>query len=366
MTEGTDRPAGERRRRREAERAAARAAEQTGGDRPLTRRELRWQQAEEAARLEAIATGELPLGQHHERPVPPPMTTSEWAPSAGSAPSTSAAATPQPASAPSAPSASASGTTAVSAPSPVSAPSAASAASSGARPGSEQPRIPSRRSLRERAPQPDTAERPQERTATGRRPVVRTPSTAQGIRALDATGQLTGIQPVVRPDAPGSQPTAAAADAEPATGPAVWSERATFSLNLDGPARAARAALPEPDTAESAEETEDDVLLRPRWVAIDAVSGASPDAAAGPAPSRRSLRAGDPAPEPDAQPAPATRAPQEHNPAVTIIKVAVLVLVAAIIGALIWLLATDAFAGSTDALTTTIATTTQPEESSAS
>ncbi|WP_454085915.1 hypothetical protein [Georgenia sp. Marseille-Q6866] len=364
MTEGTDRPAGERRRRREAERAAARAAEQTGADRPLTRRELRWQQAEEAARLEAIATGELPLGQHHERPVPPPMTTPDSAPSAASAPSTSAAPTPQPGSAPSAPSAPASGTTAVSAPSSGSAPSAASAASSSARTGSEQPRIPSRRSLRERAPQPETAERPQERTATGRRPVVRTPSTAQGIRALDATGQLTGIQPVVRPDAP-SQPTTAEADAEPATGPAVWSERATFSLDLDGPARAARAALPEPDTAESADEAEDDVPLRPRWVAIDAVSGASPDAAAGTAPSRRSLRAGDPAPEPDSQPAPATRAPQEHNPAVTVIKVAVLVLVAAIIGALIWLLATDAFAGSTDALTTTI-TTTQPEESSAS
>src|SRR5690606_41877946 len=125
MTEGTDRPAGERRRRREAERAAARAAEQTGANRPLTRRELRWQQAEEAARLEAIATGELPLGQQHERPVPPPMTTPESAPSAGSAPSTSAAPTPEPGSAPSAPSASARGTTAVSAPPPAGAPSAA-------------------------------------------------------------------------------------------------------------------------------------------------------------------------------------------------------------------------------------------------
>ncbi|WP_193311512.1 hypothetical protein [Georgenia satyanarayanai] len=352
MSEGTDRPAGERRRRREAERAAARAAEQAGATRPLTRRELRWQQAEEAARLEAIATGELPLGQHHERPVPPPMTTPGSAPSAASAPSTSAAPTPEPEPAPSAPSAPASVPTA-------SAPTAASAPSSDeTRPG--PPRVPSRRSLREREPGPAAAERPQERTATGRRPVVRTPSTAQGIRALDATGQLTGIQPVVRPDAPGSRTSAAPAEPE-AEEPAVWSERATFSLDLDGPARAARAALPEPSTGESAEDIEDDdAPLRPRWVAIDAVSGASPDAAAGPAPSRRSLRAGDPASE-AAEPA-----PDEHNPAVTVIKVAVLVLVAAIIGALIWLLATDAFAGSTGALPTTPITTTHPEESSAS
>ncbi len=358
MSEGTDRPAGERRRRREAERAAARAAEQAGAKRPRTLRELRWQQAEEAARLEAIATGELPLGQHQERPVPPPMTSPESAPSAASAPSTSAARTPERGSAPSAPSAPASAPSA-----PASAPTAVSAPSS-----DEAPRIPSRRSLRERDPGPAAAERPQERTATGRRPVVRTPSTAQGIRALDATGQLTGVQPVVRPDAPGPQPPVAATEPEAAAMPAVWSERATFSLDLDGPARAARAALPEPATAESAEDLEDDdVPLRPRWVAIDAVSGASPDAAAAAAPSRRSLRAGEPAhePEPEPEPAPEQDA-EERNLAVTVVKVAVLVLVAAILGALIWLLATDAFAGTADALSTTTITTTHPEESSAS
>lgn len=366
MTEGTDRPAGERRRRREAERAAARAAEQAGATRPLTRRELRWQQAEEAARLEAIATGELPLGQHHERPVPPPMPSPESAPSAASAPSTSAAPTPEPTPAPSTSATPEPGSVASAPSAPASAPTVVSAPSSG-----EERRVPSRRSLRERNPEP-TTERPQERTATGRRPVVRTPSTAQGIRALDATGQLTGIQPVVRPDAPGRQPGAAPVEPEPVTQPEpesgtpppVWSERATFSL--DGPALAARAALPEPATGESAEEAEDDAPpLRPRWVSIDAVSGASPDAAAGTAPSRRSLRSGDQAPEPAA--GPAEPASEERNPAVTAVKVAVLVLVAAILGALIWLLATDAFAGSTGAVpTTTTITTTQPEESSAS
>ncbi|PYF99142.1 Meckel syndrome type 1 protein [Georgenia satyanarayanai] len=366
MSEGTDRPTGERRRRREAERAAARAAEQAGATRPLTRRELRWQQAEEAARLEAIATGELPLGQHHERPVPPPMTTPGSAPSAPSAPSTSAAPTPERGSAPSAPSAPASAPTPASA--PASAPTPASAPPSEA--PSAPPRIPSRRSLRERDPGPASAEQPQERTATGRRPVVRTPSTARGVRALDSTGQLTGIQPVVRPDAPDApeaQPTAAPVEPEASPGPAVWSERATFSLDLDGPARAARAALPEPATGQSAEEPEDDDLpLRPRWVAIDAVSGASPDAA----PSRRSLRAEDPAPEPepeaDVAPAPAPQTAEEPNPAVAAVKIAVLVLVAAILGALIWLLATGAFAGSPTALPTTTITTTHPEETSAS
>ena len=60
MGEGTQSPVGERRRRREAARAAERAAEQAG--QPLTRRELRRREAEEAARLEAIATGELDVG----------------------------------------------------------------------------------------------------------------------------------------------------------------------------------------------------------------------------------------------------------------------------------------------------------------
>ncbi|WP_413450439.1 hypothetical protein AA0Y32_07195 [Georgenia phoenicis] len=392
MTEGTDRPAGERRRRREAERAAALAAEQASAARPLTRRELRRLQEEEAARLEAAATGELPLGQPSTTAEPaatpprpdPAATTPEPAPRpeptpepevrpdptpqpAATAPrpdpgpsSRSAAVTaPTPVSAPSAPSAPAT------APTPVSAPSAASASSSAheerttspaapsASPRPEAPRIPSRRSLRERDPQPLPEERPQERTATGRRPVVRTPSVAQGIRALDSTGQLTGIQPVVRPDAPSQQPATPAGDAT--TAPAVWSERSTFPL--DAPARAAREALPAPETADSPEEPEEAAPLRPRWVAIDTVSGASPESAASVPASRRALRAED-----------TEKAPvDERNPAVAAIKAAVLVVVALILGALIWLLATEAFDGSAAAapLPTTI-TTTHLEESSAS
>src|SRR5690606_40395499 len=100
-------------------------------------------------------------------------------------------------------------------------------------------RLPSRRSLRERAATASTRpETPQERTATGRRPVVRAPRTAQGVRSLDSTGRLTGVQPVVRPDAPrgaGGQDSGAAGaqGSGPGAGPAPWHTHETFSVDLD-------------------------------------------------------------------------------------------------------------------------------------
>src|SRR5690625_2952569 len=356
MSGEADRPIGERRRRREAERAAAQEAEAAGVVRPLTRRELRRLQAEEEARLEAIATGELPLGDFQERDLPsvpaatePPTTTT--GPSAAS-----------PATAGSAPS-SASGASGTSPVTAGSAPSAETGAT----------RLPSRRALRERAREVPTGpeERPQERTATGRRPVIRTPSTAQGVRSLDSTGQLTGIQPVVRPDSP-AQP-APAPDAERS-----WTESATFSVDL--PADIARQALPpaeraphepppheptpEPRSADDADhddEGEDMFPLRPQWVAISRISGASPDEAKSPLPTRRSLRAA--VPEPEREPEPE---PRRGNPAVTLIKIAILVIVAAVIGALIWLLATEAFTDDTTGAAATAAVTiTHHEESSA-
>ena len=407
MGEGTDRPMGERRRRREAERAAA----SSGAPQPLTRRELRRREAEEAARLEAIATGELPMDELAERmrattapsgSVPSASTgraetsagTARSAASAGSAPSTGpvpttgsalpAASPPRPpapstaGSAPSAASAPAPGAPATvgSAPSAASAghaavtagsaPSASSAATAGSVPAATGSRLPSRRSLRERAQDADQAppERPQERTATGRRPVVRTPSTAQGVRALDSTGRLTGIQPVVRPDAPGRPEPASV------TPPTEWGEHDTFSLELDGPARAARAALPAeraPDTADEPPEEDEELPLRPQWVAIDHISGASPEDAKSDLPSRRNLRRTTDEETPAAAPA------RRDNPAVTAVKVAVLVLVALVIGALIWLLATEAFsdgdgdAGASGPAATapTFITTPHPEETRA-
>ncbi|WP_344382936.1 hypothetical protein, partial [Georgenia ruanii] len=58
---------GERRRRREAERAAAAQAEREG--RPLSRKEIRRRQLEEEARREAIATGELQLLDEQGNPL---------------------------------------------------------------------------------------------------------------------------------------------------------------------------------------------------------------------------------------------------------------------------------------------------------
>ncbi|HLS72674.1 MAG TPA: hypothetical protein VK046_02815, partial [Actinomycetaceae bacterium] len=212
MGEGTQRPVGERRRRREAARAAERAAEQSG--QPLTRRELRRREAEEAARLEAIATGELDVGavQRDAARSSAEETPPDGAPAVARAEPTGHPVSPSATSASAASASPASGSAATSA-------SATSAAAAATRP-------PSRRSLRERAEAASrSTEAPQERTATGRRPVVRTPSTAQGIRVIDATGQLTGIQPVARPDAP----SAAGSD--------------YFSIELDGPAQTARAAI---------------------------------------------------------------------------------------------------------------------------
>lgn len=387
MGEGTDRPVGERRRRREAERAAARAAESSGATRPLTRRELRWQEAEEAARLDAIATGELPLGHLWETEGAPAESAgpaSSTLPGSASSASSAAPAPPSGGSAPSATSASAAAATPSASSTeaaPTGAPAAAPAASSGApttvpssasavSAGEARDRLPTRRSLRERAQDAASApvEGPQERTATGRRPVVRTPSTARGVRSLDATGELSGILPVVRPDAPDQ----VQAVAEPDDAVTV-AEHDTFSVDLDGPSRAARAALPAADPAAPVDddgEDEDFFPLRPQWVAISGITGATPEEAKVELPSRRSLRSRltDPDPDPDVEPAATESEPQRENPAVRLVKVVVLVLVAAVIGALIWMVGNEAFeddapAESFPALALTITHT--PEETSA-
>ncbi|TNC18530.1 hypothetical protein FHE66_06290 [Georgenia sp. 311] len=188
------------------------------------------------------------------------------------------------------------------------------------------------------------------------------------MRALDSTGRLTGIQPVVRPDTPpGGQELP-----PPLTD---WSQ--SFTIELDVPARTARDAMaiePAPRTpaeeqtphvederpaaAETADHVDEDDVeypLRPKWVAIDHISASSADEDAPSEPLRRTRRE-----RPD-EPAPA---PRRDNPAVTVVKIAVLALVALVIGVLIWLLATEAFAEGTTpaqaATTTTITTPTTP------
>lgn len=358
---------GERRRRREAERAAALAAERAGVAAPLTRRELRRRQLEEEARLEAIATGELQLG---------PAGTYEARQAARAATTPAGGAT-----------------TNVDTPPPGSSPPAAAG-------------VPSRRSVRQRLTAPP--ERPsdgpaaRDATATGRRPVVRTPTSATGIRRLDATGQLTGIQPVLRPDGLPQHPLAGAPEdaaqpsAQSAAGPdrpraigrptdantgtsdpTQWDDAVTgigeiiavpptTAAGETPPARSASSATDAQDWADELDEP----LPRPRWAAVSSTSGSSADEADGTI-SRRSLRQPElepEVPEPDV-PEPDVPEPDqrddEYNPLVTIVKIVVLAFVAAIIGALIWLLATEAFVDDASAATpvTTIATT--PEESSA-
>ena len=77
------------------------------------------------------------------------------------------------------------------------------------------------------------------------------PATAQGIRVIDATGQLTGIQPVARPDAPSAAGTG------------------YFSIELDGPAQVARTAIdasPEDATAERGRAATEAPAREPTWL----------------------------------------------------------------------------------------------------
>lgn len=509
MGEGTDRPEGERNRRQEAAQGSAPAARTPASDRPLTRRELRRREAEAAARRAALeSAGGGPASEAADRAGS--ASAPDHAPAVAAGPARPTGTTPPAAGSELAAGAATSGPASRSASTGASARSARSAATGASAPSAESTarptpaggtRLPSRRSLRERAATASTRpETPQERTATGRRPVVRAPRTAQGVRSLDSTGRLTGVQPVVRPDAPrgaGGQDSGAAGaqGSGPGAGPALWDTHETFSVDLDprevdatagaglpavpetppvrrrsaadttatgtaaaadrhtadtgappaartdaatdpspsarravdggtagassaarpGAAQAGRrpadsavagaspAARPPADAgtspAEAADTTdaprptrpaghrspaehtplrdaardfdrrageaeEEPVFpLRPQWIAISSVSGASPDSAEVPLPSRRSLR------ERMEEPAPAD--PERPNPAVTVVKVAVLVLVAVVIGALIWLLADQALDDGADDAdlarpSLPITTTIDPEEPRAS
>lgn len=250
MSEEQQSAIGERRRRREAERAAREAAGAT--DRPLTRRELRAREAAlQSGALQVDSTGEMRVVERPEptpRPAPDPLdqpatghigltrrqlralreqqeaaargepsasgtgatpssagsgATGGSAPSAASAASASSAAEPTsrpaPSAAPSAPTgptpSGASGTSAPSSASAASAPSATSAARPPAGPA---------------APPAPTAGPPSSPPAPVRRPVVRPPAGAAGVRGLAQDG--TGLLPVQR-----TQPQSAWAPADRAS-----------------------------------------------------------------------------------------------------------------------------------------------------
>lgn len=261
---------GERRRRREAERAAREAAEQAAPQAPLTRRELRLRALEEEARRKGLVSGDVPLGAAKSadaeasdarpaadvetsdaRPttevieVKPARPTADVSADSASTPSAGVASpsTSVPAARPFARVAR-----------PTSSPSAPAA-------GSPSAPTPVRRSVRELSRDADDARgvdvdrAATARTGTIRRPVVRAPHEARGIRSLDSTGTLTGVQPVT--PLPPDQERARPEEAAPVTvDPAAWESAVALpaidlgsgsgSAELGGPstrspARAARA-----------------------------------------------------------------------------------------------------------------------------
>lgn len=163
---------GERRRRRQAQEEARRAAEAAGEVR-VTRKEMRRRALEEQARLEAIATGELPLVGEDGRQLAP----EEALRLAGAAARDARPAQPDQGDQPAQPD------------------------------QADQPEQGNQPNPVDQTGQPGSADRRPAQRAVVRRPVVRTPPMAKGVRMLDSTGTITGIQPVT---AAGPEPAPAA------------------------------------------------------------------------------------------------------------------------------------------------------------
>ena len=306
-------PMGERRRRREAERKAAQATGELELNEPMTRRERR-------ALEEALASGALELtpdGQYAPTGEVPVTTTGqhvlsglESAESAASAEGTGdgdAAAEPakpsSPAEAPErhswretaqevdavrppptmdkAPDGAAPGDQS---PSPGS--GAAGTATSADGPGDTGAGQLSRRSLRERqaAANAGAPEEPSERTATGRRPVIRPPASARGTRTVDATGELTSIQRAIRDikAAPAGAPEPGAAPGEleaapEAAGPnqpvlaAAEAEASVASASSAASATSTSSASSAEDD-EDEEQADDSFDMSPRWPSVSATA----------------------------------------------------------------------------------------------
>src|SRR5699024_2643013 len=185
---------GERRRRRERERARERAQ---GLEQPMSRRERR-------ALEEALATGEVELtpdGQYAPTGELPVTTTGQHVLIAPDAPAPAEAAPAEAEPAEAGPAEA--GPTGEDKPAPEEAqPSAEEpTAQEEVQPSAQEPATEekparvTRRSLRQkRTNAPSLPQSPSERTATGRRPVIRPPASARSTRSVDATGELTAIQ----------------------------------------------------------------------------------------------------------------------------------------------------------------------------
>ncbi|MFC4555570.1 hypothetical protein [Georgenia faecalis] len=244
----------------------------------------------------------------------------------------------------------------------------------------------SRRSMRDRLREAPSEPPTDERERTGRRPVVRAPAVAQGVRGLDETGQLTGVQPVVRDEVQREHARSAPErhGAPPALRRSAPSVESTGSI--DPTSWNAATMAPE---ADEDPEHDDDAPLRPTWVSVSAVGPTGEPADQWTAPlrpgptraSRRQVTAEDlegrgpevPVRRPTASafaadladaPAPsvvATAAPElaatpepvagggdvaetsrRPGAGATVLKIAALALAAAVIAALVWILASGA------------------------
>lgn len=272
---------GERRRRREAERSA----QAHGSDRPLTRRELR-------AREQAVETGALALDDTGEfRVVREPVAPSGEEPPAitGSLGMTrrelrELRARQEAAAAQSAP-------------------------SGGAAPSSPSPPEPSTSSGTDASLSAPPSPTPDRGTPAVqppvRRPVVRPPATASGVRSLAPDG--TGLTPVVRgphrDDAGGASADAAGWGAESAT---IDATEASAAVVVPPPAAAepVAPAVPDPGPLPTTRRTR----REPGEVVTGAGAGATPSAAA-----RTSSAAAAPEPSLDAVIAGETEEPEPFN-----------------------------------------------------
>lgn len=307
--------AGERRRRREAERAAREAAEHAAQATPPTRRELRQRALEaEASRNAQAADDAAPPADAGPRSVDaterPTVPGAERPSGNGTARRASGDGSDRPG----AGARTAERPVEAGAERPVPGPRTAEHPADAATEGPRMPRTPeggpaqdpaaaapsarpARRSVRDLSRTTDGAKEadhaPTERTGTMRRPVVRAPHEARGVRSLDATGTLTGIQPVTpaRPKTARPEP-----EAEPvSTDPAAW-ESAT-ALPAVSAARGAtyEISAPAPRTtpapAESgAAETAARPVRAPRPGTVAEAPGARPDTVR-PAPASRPIPA---------------------------------------------------------------------------
>lgn len=169
----------------------------------------------------------------------------------------------------------------------------------------------SRRSLRARQADSGASppEQPSERTATGRRPVIRPPASARSTRTVDATGELTSIQRAIRdinaaPEELGTEselesvaaeqggPEPADVEAVTAQSPSALRPEPSGSASAEAlspvsPAEAVGSASAEaPSAATSAsssssaeeddeEEADDSFDMSPRWPSLSAVAAES-------------------------------------------------------------------------------------------